>query len=292
MCKRITNKYNRLYCFQFVQQIDEKKGQTNMEKVLYQIVVINIAVQYGIEIAIIFSYFTYFIDKHCDDDGFDVEKGVFMPAKRIVEYLPFFKERRVYYYLKEMEDLKLFKRVRNGDNPWDQTYWYTYGEVGWSMLENYYPKQFQNIAKANAKKDKCTIAKKGNCTSEENNKCTSTNSDNSIYINKDKKYVDRINKEKKNKEIYSNIIQHFNLKCDKSYKLDSDVFIAYVDALLVKGFSEQDIISVIDQKCKEWTNTKYAQYLRPSTLFGDKFEIYLNDCQKSSGNYKRKGNVI
>lgn len=292
MCKRITNKYNRLYCFQFVQQIDEKKGQTNMEKALYQIVVINIAVQYGIEIAIIFSYFTYFIDKHCDDDGFDVEKGVFMPAKRIVEYLPFFKERRVYYYLKEMEDLKLFKRVRNGDNPWDQTYWYTYGEVGWSMLENYYPKQFQNIAKANAKKDKCTIAKKGNCTSEENNKCTSANSDNSIYINKDKKYVDRINKEKKNKEIYSNIIQHFNLKCDKSYKLDSDVFIAYVDALLVKGFSEQDIISVIDQKCKEWTNTKYAQYLRPSTLFGDKFEIYLNDCQKSSGNYKRKGNVI
>ena len=51
------------------------------------------------------------------------------------------------------------------------------------MLENYYPKQFQNIAKANAKKDKCTIAIKGNCTSEENNKCTSANSDNSIYIN-------------------------------------------------------------------------------------------------------------
>lgn len=159
-----------------------KRKDKNMEKVLYQIVVINIAVQYGIEIAIIFSFFTYFIDKYCCDDGFDVEKGVFMPVRRIVEYLPFFKERRVYNYLKDMEDLKLFKRVRNGDNPWDQTYWYTYGEVGWSMLENYYPKQFQNIAKANAKKDKCTIAKKGNCTSEENNKCTSANSDNSIYI--------------------------------------------------------------------------------------------------------------
>ena len=265
-----------------------------MEKVLYQIVVINIAVQYGIEIAIIFSFFTYFIDKYCCDDGFDVEKGVFMPVRRIVEYLPFFKERRVYNYLKDMEDLKLFKRVRNGDNPWDQTYWYTYGEVGWSMLENYYPKQFQNIAKANAKKDKCTIAKKGNCTSEENNKCTSANSDNSIYINNNKNYVDRSNnnKEKKKMEIYSNIIQHFNLKCDKSYKLDSDVFVAYIDALLVKGFSEQDMISVIDQKCKEWTNTKYAQYLRPSTLFGEKFEIYLNDCQSVKEDYKRRGNVI
>lgn len=260
-----------------------------MEKVLYQIVVINIAVQYGIEIAIIFSFFTYFIDKYCCNDGFDVEKGVFMPVRRIVEYLPFFKERRVYNHLKHMEDLKLFKRVRNGDNPWDQTYWYTYGEVGWSMLENYYPKQFQNIANANAKKDKCTIEKKGNCTIAKKDKCTSANSDNSIYINKDKKYVDRINN---NKDLYENIIQHFNLKCDKSYKLDSDVFIDYIDALLSKGFSEQDMISVIDQKSKDWMNTKYAQYLRPSTLFGEKFEIYLNDCQKSTENYKRKGNVI
>lgn len=283
-----------MYCFQFVQQIGRKKGQTNMEKVLYQIVVINIAVQYGIEIAIIFSYFTYFIDKHCCDVGFDVEKGVFMPARRIVDYLPFFKERRVYNYLRQMEDSKLFKRVQYGDNPWDRTYWYTYDDVGWSLLERYYPKQFQKIANANAENDKCTSAKKGNCTSEENNKCTSANSDNSIYINNKKNYIDRSNnnKEEKNRKIYSNIIQHFNLKCNKSYKLDSDVFIDYVDKLISKGFSEQDMISVIDQKSKDWMNTKYAQYLRPSTLFGDKFEIYLNDCQSGNENYKRRGNVI
>lgn len=288
MCKRITNKYNRLYCFQFVQQIDEKKGQTNMEKVLYQIVVINIAVQYGIEIAIIFSFFTYFIDKYCCDDGFDVEKGVFMPARRIVDYLPFFKERRVYNYLRQMEDSKLFKRVQYGDNPWDRTYWYTYDDVGWSLLKRYYPKQFQKIANANVKNDKCTSAKKGNCTIAKSDKCTSANSDTS-YINKEKNYKERINN---NKDLYENVIQHFNLKCDKSYKLDSDVFIAYIDALLDKGFSEVDIISVIDQKSKDWMNTKYAQYLRPSTLFGDKFEIYLNDCQSVKEDYKRRGNVI
>lgn len=270
-----------------------KRKDKNMEKVLYQIVVINIAVQYGIEIAIIFSFFTYFIDKYCCDDGFDVEKGVFMPARRIVDYLPFFKERRVYNYLRQMEDSKLFKRVQYGDNPWDRTYWYTYDDVGWSLLERYYPKQFQKIANANVKNDKCTSAKKGNCTIAKSDKCTSANSDTS-YINKEKNYKERINnkKEKKKMEIYSNIIQHFNLKCNKSYKLDSDVFIDYIDKLISKGFSEQDMIAVIDQKCKDWMNTKYAQYLRPSTLFGEKFEIYLNDCQKSNENYKRKGNVI
>lgn len=262
-----------------------------MEKVLYQIVVINIAVQYGIEIAIIFSYFTYFIDKHCGDDGFDVEKGVFMPAKRIVEYMPFFKKNRVYVLLEKMEKLKLFQRVHHGGNPWDRTYWYTYDDVGWSLLEMYYPKQFQKLVNANPENGKCTNPKIGKCTNPETGKCTIPDSETS-YINKDKKYVDRINKEKRNKEIYSNIIQHFNLKCDKSYKLDSDVFIDYVDKLIGKGFSEQDIISVIDQKSKDWMNTKYAQYLRPSTLFGDKFEIYLNDCQSGNENYKRRGNVI
>lgn len=271
-----------------------KRKDKNMEKVLYQIVVINIAVQYGIEIAIIFSFFTYFIDKYSCDDGFDVEKGVFMPARRIVDYLPFFKERRVYNYLRQMEDSKLFKRVQYGDNPWDRTYWYTYDDVGWSLLERYYPKQFQKIANANVKNDKCTSAKKGNCTIAKSDKCTSANSDNSIYINNKKNYIDRSNnnKEEKNRKIYSNIIQHFNLKCDKSYKLNSDVFIDYIDALLAKGFSERDMIVVIDQKCKDWMNTRYAKYLRPSTLFGDKFEIYLNDCQLSEEKYKRRGNVV
>lgn len=263
-----------------------------MEKVLYQIVVINIAVQYGIEIAIIFSYFTYFIDKYCCNDGFDVEKGVFMPARRIVEYMPFFKKNRVYILLEKMEKLKLFKRVHHGENPWDRTYWYTYDEVGWSLLENYYPKQFQKIVNANPENGKCTNSENGKCRSSKKGKCTIPNSETSLYINKEKNYKERINKETKNKEIYSNIIQHFNLKCNKYYKLDSDVFITYIDALLAKGFSEQDMISVIDQKCKDWMNTRYAQYLRPSTLFGDKFEIYLNDCQSTKENYKRKGNVI
>lgn len=269
-----------------------KRKDKNMEKVLYQIVVINIAVQYGIEIAIIFSYFTYFIDKHCCDDGFDLKKGVFMPARRIVEYMPFFKKNRVYVLLEKMEELKLFKRVHHGDNPWDRTYWYTYDEVGWSLLEMYYPKQFQKLVNANSKNGKCTNSEIGKCTNPVIGKCTIPNSETSLYINKEKNYKERINKEKKNKEIYSNIIQHFNLKCDKSYKLDSDVFVAYIDALLAKGFSEQDMISVIDQKAKEWTNTKYAQYLRPSTLFGEKFEIYLNDCQSVKEDYKRRGNVI
>ena len=42
------------------------------------------------------------------------------------------------------------------------------------------------------------------------------------------------------------------------------------------GFTVDDFKAVIDKKAKEWKGTEMAQYLRPETLFGTKFESYLN----------------
>jgi hypothetical protein len=33
---------------------------------------------------------------------------------------------------------------------------------------------------------------------------------------------------------------------------------------------------VIDNKVSEWKNTEMAKFIRPETLFGTKFESYLN----------------
>ena len=35
-------------------------------------------------------------------------------------------------------------------------------------------------------------------------------------------------------------------------------------------------MDVIDTKAKEWMGTDMEKYLRPETLFGSKFENYLN----------------
>jgi len=49
-----------------------------------------------------------------------------------------------------------------------------------------------------------------------------------------------------------------------------------VDRLLLDGFTPDDIKAVIDKKVAEWRDVpKMARYLRPSTLFGDKFREYL-----------------
>ena len=44
-------------------------------------------------------------------------------------------------------------------------------------------------------------------------------------------------------------------------------------------FSE-DFINVIDKKYKEWKGTETEKYVRPETLFGDKFESYVNQKEK------------
>ena len=41
-----------------------------------------------------------------------------------------------------------------------------------------------------------------------------------------------------------------------------------------------DFKTVIDKKCAEWLQDgTMVQYLRPETLFGTKFEAYLNNIQ-------------
>ncbi len=48
------------------------------------------------------------------------------------------------------------------------------------------------------------------------------------------------------------------------------------------GFSVDDIKSVIEHKVGEWKDDpKMSEYLRPSTLFGNKFESYLQVVNKS-----------
>jgi len=46
----------------------------------------------------------------------------------------------------------------------------------------------------------------------------------------------------------------------------------------------EDFKTVIDKKCVEWMNDeKMEKFLRPVTLFGPKFESYLNQLSVKAG---------
>ena len=60
------------------------------------------------------------------------------------------------------------------------------------------------------------------------------------------------------------------------YKVNNNKTINLVKARLKEGFTVDDFKTVIDKKVKAWKGTAFEQYLTPFTLFGEKFEIYLN----------------
>lgn len=78
--------------------------------------------------------------------------------------------------------------------------------------------------------------------------------------------------------IYLDIVEYLNEKANKNYKHNSDKTRRFIDARLNEGFTLEDFKKVIDNKCRSWLNDeRMNQYLRPETLFGTKFESYLNE---------------
>lgn len=76
--------------------------------------------------------------------------------------------------------------------------------------------------------------------------------------------------------IYKNIIDYLNLRLDTHYRYTSNKTRTLINARLNEGFTEEDFKVVIDKKYLEWHDSDMQQYLRPETLFGNKFESYLN----------------
>ena len=99
-------------------------------------------------------------------------------------------------------------------------------------------------------------------------------------------------KEKSKKIPYKEIIDYLNQKTNFNYRATSEKTRKNIKARFKEGFTEADFKYVIDKKCDEWLNDKKMfQYLRPSTLFGTKFEFYLNQKEPvniSQPNYGSK----
>lgn len=107
------------------------------------------------------------------------------------------------------------------------------------------------------------------------------------YINEVNVNINSINddtnpqrKEKKRKEenIYSEVVDHLNKKADRKYKDDTPKTRELIKARLNEGFTLDDFKKVIDNKVITWKGDNgFDKFLRPETLFGNKFESYLNE---------------
>ena len=102
----------------------------------------------------------------------------------------------------------------------------------------------------------------------------------------------RNKKRNKNKEVETyiekenlickEIIEHLNNVTGCNYKTDSENTIMLIKRHMKEGYEKEDFINVIDKKYKEWKGTEREMYVRPETLFGEKFESYVNQKDKKS----------
>lgn len=107
------------------------------------------------------------------------------------------------------------------------------------------------------------------------------------YVDKDKEIDKEIEKDI-DKDIYSpaeavpyrEIVEYLNIRVGAHYRATTNKTRSLIKARINEGFTFDDFKTVIDKKSQEWLNTDYERYLRPETLFGNKFESYLNQKPK------------
>lgn len=110
-------------------------------------------------------------------------------------------------------------------------------------------------------------------------------------VNATKEYK-KERKEECKKDIYSqecsDIVSFLNEMCGTSYRASSKKTKDLIHARLNEGFTVEDFRTVIYRKGKQWMNDpKMCKFLRPETLFSNKFEGYLNEKDASQSSISR-----
>lgn len=79
--------------------------------------------------------------------------------------------------------------------------------------------------------------------------------------------------------IYSRVVKILNEQTGSKYRASSKKTQSLINARVSEGATIEDFQKVIAHMAAKWRNdSKMASYLRPETLFGPKFEGYLNDA--------------
>ena len=85
--------------------------------------------------------------------------------------------------------------------------------------------------------------------------------------------------ENENINVIKDIIEYLNYKLNTKSQYTSNYIMELVGARLEEGYVLQYFKTVIDKKYSEWSGTEFAKFLRPETLFGNKFSRYLNQVE-------------
>lgn len=106
-----------------------------------------------------------------------------------------------------------------------------------------------------------------------------------IELEKDIKAKDVSSSDEQDRIPFKEIVDYLNLKANKKFRATSADTKKLIKARWNEGYKLDDFKRVIDNKCFSWErDVEMSKYLRPKTLFGTKFESYLNENQIEKAN--------
>ena len=240
---------------------------------------VNVAKEFGILEAILLNNLEFWIAKN-EANGTNYYDGTYWTynsTKAFNELFPYVSQRQIQNALKKLKEKGIIQTGNYNKSSYDRTLWYAFTTEGKSIMQKC-KMDYANLVKDNAN------MLNGNVENVEpipnintNDKTTNINSNiksNENNVIEPVKEAEKIN--------YEKIVNRLNELSGASYWHDSKNTRSLIKARFNEGFTENDFMIVIEKMCYLWNKEPkkgekdMRLYLRPSTLFGNKFEQYLN----------------
>lgn len=218
------------------------------------------AKEHGVNEAIMYQYFSYWIAKNKANDKhfYDGYTWTYNSQKALTELFPFWNRAKIQRIISSLENQGLLIKGNYNQLAYDRTTWYALPKFEQSVVQN----QTVNCSDLNNERFK-------------NEQPIPINYQLTKQLTTENK--DIVEQSSTAPIPYEEIVQYLNQKTGKNFKHTSKVTQRHIRARLAEGFTVSDFKQVIDKKCSDWLrDQKMKEYLRPETLFGTKFESYLN----------------
>lgn len=223
------------------------------------IILPSLAVVIGLNEAIVIQQLHYWLKS--SKNYVDGLKWVYNTIQEWEKQFPFWNERTIRRIFKNLETKNLVITANHNKYKLDRTKWYT---INYSELDKLSDSSGQTVR---TETDNLSESNRTNCpvtfgqTVHTNNHRipeTTTETTRDIFP-------------------FSEIVDYLNEKCGTQFKSTTKKTKDLIKARYAEGFGINDFKHVIDIKSIQWINDKkMSEYLRPETLFGNKFESYLN----------------
>lgn len=237
----------------------------------------KLAEEIGLNEAIILQQLHYWLNSknaHIRDG----KRWVYNTYEGWKKQFPFWSVATIKRILTSLSKQKLIYKNNFNRAGFDKTVWYS---INYEVLKQVSQRLGQN-----------DLTRGSNCTNGEGqNDLTNTIDYTETTTETNVKHIVEQQHDNTHTETYKIIISYLNIKAGTNFKYSTKTTQNKIQARLNDGFTVDDFKKVIDTKVKSWGRDQtYSKYLRPETLFGSKFESYLNESELTSnakGTYSR-----